>query len=178
MRHLGSVLLLIVALQGNSLAWWSLELLGYKGLDTHRKITTAVTAKYEDGSEYADIKKFSSVITEGTSTQDNDAKAHGKKLADDPNDLLNYPLANEAERFDGGPYELWYKRGLERYKSGQFSGGTDSAYYYFALMAHLVEDQAVPAHAANIFHAKTTNDALYLHLPLIGGVPTNPDYPV
>lgn len=171
MRYLGCVFLLTVAIQGNSHAWWSLELVGYRGLDTHRKITNAVTAKHEDGSEYADIKKFSSVITEGASTQGNDEKAHGKLLAGD----TTYPLADLAARFDGGPYELWYKRGLDRYKNGQFSGGTDSAYFYFALMTHLVEDQAVPAHAANIFHAKTINDARYLPLPLIGGIPTNPD---
>lgn len=158
MTCLKCLLFLLLAFPSNSHAWWSLELFGYKGLDTHRKITNAVTAKYEGDSEYADIKRFSSVITEGAGTQENDAIAHGKLLASD----TNYPLADSAERFDGGPYELWYKRGLVRYKNGQLSGGTDSAYYYFALMTHLVEDQAVPAHAANIYHAQVLGDSALL----------------
>ena len=94
----------------------------------------------------------------------------------------DYPLAESAGRFDGGPYDLWYKKGWDRYVTGKYVGDKDSAYYYFSLMVHLVQDQAVPAHAANIYHAEVLDDTLEpIDLPvipaweLLKNVPTNTD---
>lgn len=133
MGHLKYLFFLLFVIQGNSYAWWSLEL---AGISTHKRITTNVIDALNYTGNYADMHKFSGTIIDGTSSIGNDSNAHGLLLVGD----TTYPLADQASKFDGGPFNLWYAKGLENYKNGKFIGGTDSSYYYFALMAHLVED--------------------------------------
>ena len=123
--------ILLGGLSANVCAWWSLEA---DDLSTHKKISGSVMYKIIDTGKYADLRQFSGTLIDGTSGKDNDNNAHGELLTGD----TNYPLAAYSKNYDGGPFKLWYDLGLERYKSGKFTGDTDSAYYYFALMTHLV----------------------------------------
>ncbi len=81
----------------------------------------------------------------------NDESAHGK---DD--------LHPDAGMYNGGPIDRWWgvdaeyptEGVLPQYRRFNFDVYNWSAYYYLALMGHLVADQAVPAHAANISHLR------------------------
>jgi hypothetical protein len=106
-----------------------------------------------DDNEYPDIKKVKSGLFGGiedwTSGSTDDESAHGKTFDGD------------AGMYNGGPIDRWWGVAeypaygvLNQYKRFKISRFDSSAYYYLALMAHLVGDQAVPTHAANIHHAE------------------------
>lgn len=155
MRHLIVFIAFLLLFSQSGYAWWSAWV---PDPSTHREITTsAVNSLPED--KYKDIHRFSGTIIGATSGPTDDANAHGKILEGD----TEYPLAGEAGKFNGGPFLLWEKRAGDALKENILTSG-QGAYYYVGLMAHLVQDQAVPAHAANIYHASA-----FL------GVPTNPD---
>ena len=64
---------------------------------------------------------------------------------------------------------MWFKRAKDQYSGSGAYLSTDeyghTPAYYIGLMSHLVEDQSVPSHGANIFHATT----------VLGVIPANPD---
>jgi len=126
-------------------AWWSI---GGDG-STH-DIISARAITLVNAAEYPDIARFSDTIRQATAGKDNDGIAHGK----DP----GHP---NGDRFNGGPFQDWWKDTdssvLTLYKNSKFSGDLN-AYFRIGSMAHLVQDQAVPAHAANIYHGIYFND--------------------
>ncbi|MBU2574635.1 MAG: hypothetical protein KKH28_11220 [Elusimicrobia bacterium] len=111
----------------SSFSWWSMW---FFSDSTHYKMTTNSRGLLT--ADYPDVKtKFGGDISNWTSGPDDDKAAHG-----------------EDSSLNGGPVARWQDNALELYKSGNLS----SAYYYTALLTHLVEDQAVPAHASEISH--------------------------
>jgi len=154
-------------------AWWSVPGLG-RMESTHAKLGMKMLSAINPNSaspEYPDIARFGNFTDNQTfiggivpwmSGGTDDENAHGQRyrLEDAP---LN-PATNEkwkAGDLNGGPIQSWWGTSLDhphdgvlvRYKEFEFAGREDyTAYYYMALMAHLVTDQAVPAHAANILH--------------------------
>lgn len=136
------VLILILLFTSNSYGWWSAGA-GDTIPSTHRQISEkAIALIKQDNEEYPDIAKFSETIVGATSGPTDDELAHGK---DDE-------LHPDAGKYNGGPFKDWWDLFvLPSYKRTQFTGDLN-AYYRIGSMAHLVQDQAVPAHAANIFH--------------------------
>ncbi|MCX5792476.1 MAG: hypothetical protein NTY45_09755, partial [Elusimicrobia bacterium] len=170
MKRIKLSLLFLLLFPRSAQSWWSFEKANIPW-SSHRLITQSAMSLIQETGEYPDLNKFSSVILEATTGDANDAKAHGKILAGDP----DYPLANEAGRFNGGPFDLWQKRALARYNAQDFAGTENSSYYYFALMTHLLQDQAVPAHAANIYHGQIIGDEGCYSLLWNTTVPCDPD---
>jgi hypothetical protein len=145
---------------GEGQAWWSF---GPGSLTTHHELTKSAISLLSP-SEDRDIYKFRSLLEDGTTSPTNDNNAHGQRYR------------NDAGNFNGGPIRRWWgleddavpstptndlsKHGvLPQYRAFNFSSGEYSAYCCLALMAHLIEDQVAPPHAANISHA------LPSHLP-------------
>lgn len=114
----------------NCWAWWSARTLFSS---THHKITDDALDLVNDS--YADINRFGSDISNWTSGTTDDVRAHdGDALA------------------NGGPIHKWWGLAQEAYASRNLNSEDWSAYYYISLMMHLIEDQAVPAHAYDIPH--------------------------
>ena len=111
-------------------AWWSATVLFDS---THHKLTESSINIL--GSSYPDINKFNNDICDWTSGTTDDSRAH-----------------NGNSTLNGGPIELWWYNAQQKYKAKDFATGDWSAYYYVSLMMHLIEDQAVPAHASEILH--------------------------
>ncbi len=122
-------------------AWWSVPT-GFSG-STHHKLTDSAEGLLS-GSNYPDIIKFGGDVSDWTSGKTDDARAHNLD-SEDPATVLNTLL-------DGGPIGTWWDRAQREYKNNNYNSGDWSTYYYIALMMHLIEDQAVPAHAYNIKH--------------------------
>jgi len=141
--------LLFLSLASTANAWWSFEDLGFPQ-SSHRKISEQAISLINT-SAYPDLKKerFGQTIIDATYGGGNDANAHGKLT--DPE--VGYTGRNDADKFDGGDFGPWWDYSQFKYKKMNFTGSGYAAYYYIGLMAHLVQDQAVPAHAANIYHA-------------------------
>jgi len=143
MKRFWGILFLLFVCRTTAYAWWSVP-----PAATHKGITEEAISVL-DPVEYRDIRRFSSQIIAATYGSSNDYNAHGKILENDSEEYN--PLAEFAGKFNGGPFELWQNRA---YRYGYLS--TDehgySGVYYIGLMAHLVQDQAVPAHAANLSH--------------------------
>lgn len=121
-------------------AWWSVPT-DFSG-STHYKLTD--DARTLIGSDYPDIIKFGVDISDWTAGSTDDARAHNQnsETLETLNKLLN-----------GGPIRDWWDKAQTQYiDSHNFDSGDWSAYYYIALMMHLIEDQSVPAHAYNIKH--------------------------
>lgn len=138
--------------------WWSLNINGVENTSHYRLSEEAIGIV--DPLEYPDVSEawYSSLTLKlWTTLPSNDNNAHG------------YRYDTDAGKYDGGPIVRWWGASdsaqfpeypqdgvLAQYGRlnilGNETGGQYSAYYYLALMAHLVEDQAVPAHAANIKH--------------------------
>lgn len=155
-KAVASVILLAVVLQGSSaFGWWS----AYTGTvdSTHFKI--AQQAYLMIGDDYPDIITYrdrgpglEGGLEGWMSGPTDDVNAHGKKYE------MEYNV--EAQDFNGGPILAWWGNDpsypedgvLVKYKQFNFSDGEYSAYYYLALMAHIISDHGVPAHAANVFH--------------------------
>mgnify|MGYP001573979813 CR=1 FL=1 len=133
MRWLKCFLFLVLSLCGNSYAWWSID-----DPSTHGRISTWAISLL-DSTEFPDIHRFSGTIIGATSGKTNDDIAHGKEDRGD------------AGKFNGGDFGKWWKFATDGYKVASFTGDKN-AYFRIGSMAHLVQDQAVPAHAANIFH--------------------------
>lgn len=127
--------LLVIMCVSSSAAWWSVPL---GGSSTHHNLTVnAITGL--SGIDYPDMIKYGGAISDWTSGSTDDARAHNPN-SDTPGAVLNTLL-------DGGRPDIWLDRVLEKYEQFNFSNGDWSAYYYAALIMHLTEDQAVPAHA-------------------------------
>jgi len=170
MKRITQFLLLLLLFPWPARSWWSFEKENIPW-SSHRRITQSALSLIQDTNEYPDLNKFSSVILETTTGDANDADAHGKILVGDP----DYPLANEAGRFNGGPFALWQKRAVDRYKEQHFAETKNGTYYYFGLMTHLLQDQAVPAHSANIYHGQIIGDEGCYSLLWNTTVPCDPD---
>lgn len=143
---------LLAARQQSAHAWWSVMA---ADTSTHLKIGKAAMDLL-DQREFPDLARFRDLgsLTPGgiqawMSGPTDDENAHGKKYRDD------------AGKFDGGPVLAWWGIDdmhpddgiLPQHKAFNFLGTREyGVYYYLALLGHLVGDQAVPAHAANIFH--------------------------
>jgi len=142
-------------------AWWSMNQRG-PTVPTHLQIGQAAL-DYISEEEYPDLKQMRSGIVGGIddwmSGKNDDRNAHGYKYETE--------YQGDAGRFDGGPVDRWWANPdypvdgvLAQYKAFNFDRRDYSAYYYLAMMAHLVGDQAVPAHAANIYHLQPLVDLL------------------
>ncbi len=103
--------------------------------------------------DWTGLEKFGIVpwMSGGT----DDPNAHGKRYEDEFNVT--------AGEYNGGPIKVWWGTEtkhlnypndgvLKQYKAFNIADGDYSAYYYMAMMGHLVADQAAPVHAANIRH--------------------------
>ena len=152
MKRLSGILL-VLALSGTSYAWWSVGAGGALP-STHYRITTSAIELIRGTNDYPDITKFAGTIIGATSGFEDDAIAHGKDQ--------NHP---DAGKYNGGDFERWWRESKASYNRAEFLGELN-AYYRIGSMAHLVEDHAVPAHAANVYHGN--------NLPIVG-IPTNPD---
>lgn len=126
-------LLLLNPTNGN--CWWSLWTLE---ASNHYKISQKAIDSLS-AEDFPDIKRFSKTIVEGTSGPTDDANAHGK-ITDAE---VGYNGREDAGKFNGGDYKKWEEFAHIKYAAGNFNYGY-SAYYYVALMTHLVQDQAVP----------------------------------
>lgn len=123
----------------NATAWWSAVVYNES---THHKLSDSALAKI-DSASYPDIIKFKAAISNWTSGPSDDANAHDGTAI--PND---------------GSVKILWRWSQEQYMKFNFATGgpstytaqNGSAYYYIANIAHLVEDQAVPAHVYNIRH--------------------------
>jgi len=125
-------------------AWWS-ETAAQVFNSTHRNLTGSARGLLNN-ADYPDIEKYGSDISNWTSGGTDDIRAHNPDSENVPVSALD-PLLNR------GPIDVWWKRAQIKYKEDRnFNSGDWSAYYYVALMMHLIEDQAVPAHAYNIKH--------------------------
>ncbi|MBI5207265.1 MAG: hypothetical protein HY934_05675 [Candidatus Firestonebacteria bacterium] len=141
--------ILIIIFFTYSLYAWRSEIAEI-GLSTHYAITEKAISLLSD-AEYPDIKKyFKDDIINWSSGLTNDAGAHGKYS--DPE--IFYVGNPDAIKFNGGPFPKWWYGVTEKYTKFNFLGDK-SAYYYIGLMCHLVEDQCVPPHAANVSHGIT-----------------------
>ena len=139
-------------------AWWSME----PFLSTHKTISEQAVLLVNQG-EYPDINKFSRVIIDATTTPGIDAIAHGKD-----------PEHPDAGKFNGGDYEQWWKDAQDTYKKQEYSDDF-KAYFRIGSMAHLVQDQAVPAHADNIYHGQEVGDEGCFSLLFNTIIPCDPD---
>ena len=89
------------------------------------------------------MEKYWSVITANDSGSSAEMAAHGGP------DLINWADKLYAwATYDGGPFDRWLEKILDRYKNKKFS----ETYQEIGYLVHLTEDQAVPTHAANISH--------------------------
>jgi hypothetical protein len=149
MRGLKYALFLVPLLCGQAYSWWTI----YEPFtpSSHRLISTWAV-DLTDPAEYLDIHRFSGTIIWGTATRENDDNAHGK-LTDAE---VDYVGSADAGKFNGGHFERWWDFSQFKHRRQNFIGEGYNAYYYIGLMAHLIQDQAVPAHAANIYHAATS----------------------
>lgn len=126
-----AIILLMVA-PVNVYGWIS-QSLNYTG-NTHYKLTNDAIGLIDSNScQY--VPMFSKEIKKWTTNLLNDTEAHGGNLSDN----------------GGNPKFLWEKAEAG-FDSGNIAGGKNSAYHYIALIIHLIEDQAVPAHAYEISH--------------------------
>ena len=141
MKRLSYILFLILIFPMTTKAWWSLDALG---LSTHRKISEKAVTLLNNTTDYPDIRRFGNKIINATTGPTNDANAHGK-IKDVE---MGYTGRDDAGKFDGGPFKKWKDFSQKKYKKSKFISGEYPAYYYIGLMAHLTQDQAVPAHAA------------------------------
>jgi len=91
----------------------------------------------------ADMEKYWSVITANDSGSSAEMASHGGPTLTNWADKL-YAWAT----YDGGPFDSWLEKILDRYKNKKFS----ETYQEIGYLVHLTEDQAVPTHAANISH--------------------------
>ena len=142
MKRLGGIFI-ILAFSTPAFSWWSIG--GGDALpSTHNRITTRAVELLRGVTDYPDIDRFGDTIIGATSGPTDDKTAHGW----DPNDSST----EDAGRFNGGNFNEWWRKSKDDlYKNSKFDGDLN-AYYRIGSMAHLVEDQAVPAHAANIIH--------------------------
>ncbi len=126
-------ILIFLLMTTKALAWWSVPSIVSS---THYKVTGDALSKLT-ATDYPDMQSqwFGPYIKKWTSGPNDDAAAHGGTAI--PN---------------GGDWQSHWTDALTQYKSINFASGDRSAYYYIALMMHLVEDQAVAAHAYNIRH--------------------------
>jgi len=141
----------MLLLSQNNYAWWSIEPLN--GNSSHRNITNKALND-STLNEYPDLVGYKDKIIEWSTLAENDQNAHGRKYEN------QYGVT--AIDFNGGPYPWWWDRPetndgvLVKYKKHRFinnlANDDYAAYYYLAMMCHLIEDQAVPAHVANIKH--------------------------
>lgn len=105
---------------------------------THKQIADKAISLLPKDSEgkdlYPDIVKYANALREGSH-----AESHNTYLEKYSNsDILN-----------GGVPFWWWNDALEnRYMRWQ----TEAAYFNVGRTCHLIQDQAVPAHAANIRH--------------------------
>jgi len=121
----------------NAIAWYSA---GF-GSSTHQSIANDAVQMLKTG--YPDIGKFGQQIISGSETESHNTD----NLKTDSDNSL-----------DGGFPQGWWESGLDKgipdnalayYKAFKFS----QAYIYLGRMCHLIQDQAVPTHAANIKHS-------------------------
>jgi hypothetical protein len=141
-KTIALIALFILVCASSAGAWWSVPL---GGSSTHHSLTdSARNLLNANDSDCPDIVKFGANMSDWTSGSTDDARAHNLN-AEDPTLVLNKLL-------DGGPIRDWWRKTKEKYEQFNFNSGDWSAYYYGALMMHLTEDQAVPAHAYNIKH--------------------------
>ncbi|MDO8803068.1 MAG: hypothetical protein Q7R35_01435, partial [Elusimicrobiota bacterium] len=115
---------------------------------THYHITESAVNLLNTTTGYPDIRRFGDKIIKATSGPRDDANAHGKITDAEVGQIGR----DDAANFNGGDFIKWWNYSDHKYKKRNFVGSGYNAYYYIGLMAHLVEDQAVPAHSANIFH--------------------------
>ena len=129
-----SVICFYVFISTTTWAWWS-EPEGSGIHSTHYNITNDAVNLIS--SDYPDVTtKYGDDIKDWTSGHVDDGRAH-----DEFDPYQNY-----------GPIALWWDYAQDEYQKSNFADGDWSAYYYIALMAHLTEDMAVPAHVYNIDH--------------------------
>ncbi len=74
MRKILCVSFLLLCFSDRAYPWWSL---GVGGISTHLKISSSVVSEVTETGNYADIRHFSDLIINGTSTVGNDKNAHG-----------------------------------------------------------------------------------------------------
>jgi len=113
--------------------------------DVHRQISNDALSNYNlDAATFPDLHKFATQLADGSNTESHNSQI--KRTGN--NDTL-----------DGGYPQTWWNLGtledeatqdnaLGYYEKFQFS----QAYTYIGRMIHLIQDQAVPPHAANILH--------------------------
>jgi len=143
-KTIAVIALLLFVYVSSAAAWWSVPYVNFKlENSTHYLLTS--DARTLAGSDYPDVTvKFGGAISNWTSGGTDDARAHNQdsETLQTLNKLLN-----------GGPIADWWRKAKIKYSQDRnFNSGDWSAYYYVALMMHLIEDQAVPAHAYNIKH--------------------------
>ncbi len=169
MKKLALALLFLVFGASQSWAWKSVGLFGFDIDSTHHKISERAISMISSNhpSEYPDVTSYyGNRISNWSSGLADDMNAHGQIL-DIPYTDPRYGDTGHALDFDGGPYTDWDDNMRARYLSldfvtGDSFFGTKSAYYYLGLMVHLIEDQAVPSHSANILHGGLPGDRLEL----------------
>lgn len=124
-------------------AWHS-----WGSLDTHKKITNdavlltmGLSACPADLSSlaYPDLCKYLRDLKTGS-----DEESHN---------TTDNPLGND-NKLNGGIPQKWWDNALdENYKKSKYA----YAYYNIGRVIHLIQDQAVPAHGANIYHFSSIN---------------------
>ena len=120
--------ILLAIFPGIAFAWFSIP--GYN----HSSLTSALfTPSIIDSNEYSDLYNLKDDLVKGSNSE----AAHSKG-------------GIVSGEYNGGDVlDWWNKKVLKLYNNFQFS----EAYFHIGEIVHLTEDQAVPAHAANIYHA-------------------------
>lgn len=122
----------LVICPGLSLGWDSIG-------DTHIELTSRSIYLIETQipTVCPDITRFKTTIVSGTGNSDF-YKARKLEIAAHGSITLN----------GGNPSDIWFDKVLDAYSRFKF----ENAYYALGNLCHLTQDQAVPAHAANIRH--------------------------
>jgi hypothetical protein len=130
-RQILFLIFLLLFLPKLSFAWSS----GGGPANTHYRMSQDAISTL-DAKEYPDIDRYQFILDEGSASED--AHAYGGSPSN--------PIFN-----GGDVYNWWIKTVLPAYKSYDFF----TAYFKIGEVCHLTQDQAVPAHGANIQHGET-----------------------
>lgn len=148
-RALSITALLLLTMPINSVAWWGTSL---REDTVHFKLTRDAESQIRAISPDVLFPD----ITKNNFFENNDICAWTSGTTDDTRAHDGHSNKND------GPIERWWLRLLQRYKSFIISGDNEllvgdeswGAFYFAALMTHLTEDMAVPAHVYNIPHGQ------------------------
>ena len=180
-RKLTALAVLMVMETTHLMAWKSSLLAPNAGMSPHGRFTRhALDLIQERVPGEKEWLNYGDLIVVSAGQVKNDVNSHGNVILDvaerdfDPNFDPDGTLARDASAFNSGPfYRFWVRMqesaahlnmGIPRRDSSSRSVQrlwrrfpnrdfkADAIYRYMGYMAHLAEDNAVPAHAANVRH--------------------------